>query len=218
MGDIIKLSVVLLIIASVAGFAIALTYEQTKEKIEEQERMKEQKSLSAIFPEGTTISEQKGISSLPDFWIGKKEDTLIGYAFKGFGKGYSGDIKFIVGINPKGVILGLIVLEQTETPGLGTRVQEVVSSKYIWNAFGSEAEEEAAPWFTEQFKNIDVTKTITIDKAGEWHKLPETQREKLLKDNKITALTGATISTDAVKSGVKKYAYNYLSALKKEKE
>ncbi len=215
MGDIFKLAIVLLIIASVAGFAIALTYERTKGKIEEQKLLNEQKSLSAIFPEGTTISEQKGTSSLPDYWVGKNGEDIIGYAFKGLGKGYSSDIQFIVGINPEGIILGLIVLEQTETPGLGTRVQEVVSTKYIWNAFGGDKEEEIPPWFTTQFKNIDVTKNINIDKSGEWHKLSAEQRDKLLKDNKITALTGATISTNAVKSGVKKYAYEYLTEIKK---
>ncbi len=216
MADIVKLALVLFIVSMVAGLAIALTNKQTCAKIEEQKKQAEQNALNAVFSEGTSIEKQPSIESLNEpYWIGKKDGELIGYAFKGSDQGFSSHIKFIVGIDPKGVILGLTILDHNETPGLGTRVKEVVSKKYFWNGLLAKKEQDT-PWFCKQFKGILVTKNINIDKTNEWHKLKEEQKGNLLVDNSITALTGATISTKAVCSGIKKYAYKYLSALKTE--
>lgn len=215
MLDTLKLTFSLLIVSAVAGLAIAITYKQTAEKIEYQKILAEQQALTVVFPEGTGIKKQDATSSLPDpYWVGEKEGAIIGYAFKGSSKGYSSDIEFIVAVNPEGTILGLTVLSQEETPGLGTRVQEVVSKKYLWNGlFGKE--EKDTPWFTKQFKGIKVTKDIAIDKSSEWHITDDKGKNALLSNNKITAITGATISTQAMCKGIKQYAYKYLSALKK---
>jgi RnfABCDGE-type electron transport complex G subunit len=216
MGDILKLTIALLMVSAAAGLAIAFTYKQTAEKIEYQEMLVEQQALTIVFPEGTKVTKQDATSSLPDpYWIGEKEGTIIGYAFKGSGKGYSSDIKFIVGIDPEGTILGLTVLSQEETPGLGTRVEEVVSKKYLWNGLFGKKERDF-PWFTKQFRGINVTKDIAIDKSSEWHNISEEKKKDLLNNNSITAITGATISTGAVSKGIKQYAYKYLSALKSD--
>ena len=215
MVDILKLTFALLIVSAAAGLAIAITYKQTAEKIEYQKILAEQQALTVVFPEGTDIKKEDATSSLPDpYWVGEKEGAIIGYAFKGSSKGYSSDIEFIVAVNLEGTILGLTVLSQEETPGLGTRVQEVVSKKYIWNGLFSEKEKDT-PWFTKQFKGIDVTKGIGIDKSSEWHITDDKSKKALLNNNKVTAITGATISTEAVCKGIKQYAYKYLSALKK---
>lgn len=39
-------------------------------------------------------------------------------------KGFSGLIKLMVGFNPKGEIIDIVVLEQKETPGLGTKIKD----------------------------------------------------------------------------------------------
>ena len=213
MLDILKLTIALLMVSAAAGLAIAFTYKQTAEKIEYQEILIEQQALTIVFPEGTEVTKQEATSSLPDsYWVGEKEGKIIGYAFKGSGKGYSSDIKFIVGIDPEGKILGLTVLSQEETPGLGTRVEEVVSKKYLWNGLFGKKEKDF-PWFTKQFRGIDVTRDIAFDKSSEWHKIPEEKKKDLLNNNSITAITGATISTRAISKGIKQYAYKYLSVL-----
>ena len=213
MLDILKLTFALLIVSAAAGLAIAITYKQTAEKIEYQKFLAEQQALTVVFPEGIDIKKQDAISSLPDpYWVGEKEGTIIGYAFKGSSKGYSSDIEFIVAVDPEGTILGLTVLSQEETPGLGTRVQEVVSKKYLWNGLFSKKEKDT-PWFTKQFKGINVTKDIAIYKSSEWHIITGESKKDLLNNNKITAITGATISTQAVCKGIKKCAYKYLPVL-----
>ncbi len=215
MLDILKLTIALLMVSAVAGLAIAIANKQTADKIEYQKIQAEQQALNIVFPEGTIIKKQDATASLPDpYWTGEKDGEIIGYAFKGSSKGYSSDIEFIVGVNPGGTIFGLTVLSQEETPGLGTRVEEVVSKKYIWNGLFIKKEQDN-PWFTKQFKGIDVTKDIGISKSSEWHTMSEENRKKLLSSNEVSAITGATISTQAVCKGIKQYAYKYLSALKK---
>ncbi len=213
MADILKLTVVLLIVSAAAGLAIALTNEQTADKIRLQKIRAEENALQIVFPEGVTITKKEDTEQA--YWIAEENGTLVGYALKGAGRGFSGDIKFIVGIDPAGKILGLTVLSQTETPGLGTRVQEIVSKNYIWNGLFKKKEKDS-PWFTRQFAGILVTSDIGIEKSSEWHILSDEKKEALLKENKISAITGATISTSAVSSGVKKCTYDHLSGLKKQ--
>ncbi len=214
MGDIIKLAVVLFIVSSVAGLAIAYTNKQTSGRIALQNKMAEEQALNVVFPDSITITKHGPTDQLPEsYWVGKKNNTIVGYAFKGSNKGYSSDIKFIVGIDPEGTILGLTILSQVETPGLGDRIQEVVSKDYIWNGLFKK-KQPGTPWFTKQFKGINVTKGITVNKTSEWHTIATDRKKSLLDQNMITAITGATISTKAVSSGIKEYAYTYLSALK----
>lgn len=214
MADVLKLTVVLLIVSAAAGFAIALTNEQTAEKIKLQKILAEEHALQVVFPEGVTITKKKEGTD-QSHWVAEKNGTLVGYALKGAGRGFSSDIKFIVGIDPAGTILGLTILSQTETPGLGTRVQEIVSKSYIWNGLFKKKKKDT-PWFTRQFAGITVTNDIGIEKTSEWHTLSDEKKSALLKENKISAITGATISTYAVSSGVKKCTYDHLSGIKKQ--
>ena len=39
-------------------------------------------------------------------------------------KGFSGLVKIMIGFNPSGVVENVVVLEQKETPGLGTKMAE----------------------------------------------------------------------------------------------
>ncbi len=208
-----RLTLVLTLVALAAGLAIGFVHNRTAEKIEQQEQQAQQQALNRVFPDGVTIEEQQGDSALPrQYWVARKDGALVGYAFPGMSRGYSSDIKFIVGVTPGGEIIGLTVLSQAETPGLGTRVQEVPSTKYIWNGLFVKTE-EVLPWFTQQFVGIDATSEIEIRKGDEWHKLDEQRQDELERQNAITAITGATISTRAVIRGVESIVPEYLRAL-----
>ena len=217
MGDIFKLAITLVIISLIAGVAIAFTNGRTIDKIAEQERLAEESALNAVFPAGTKIVAIEDDSLIGEkYWIGSLNGVETGYAFKGKNFGFSSDIKFIAGIDTIGKITGLVVLSQGETPGLGTRVQEVVSTKYFWTGLFTKSE-SGSPWFCDQFKGISVKSDITIDKSGEWHKKSDVARKKLLDKNSITALTGATISTNAVLRGVKMVCGSKLALLQKSR-
>jgi electron transport complex protein RnfG len=59
-----------------------------------------------------------------DFFKVNKNGSVCGYAIISYGKGYSGLIETLVGIDENCRITGIQVLSQTETPGLGDKVLE----------------------------------------------------------------------------------------------
>jgi electron transport complex protein RnfG len=211
--DIIKLTVVLTVVALAAGLAIGFVHDQTEEKIAQQQQRAQETALRRVFPEDATVEQRAGAGSLPDvYWTAHADDSLIGYAFRGSSRGYSSDIEFMIGVDPGGEIIGLSILSQSETPGLGARVQETPSTSYIWNGLFVK-KEKVLPWFTQQFVGLQGDSAIAIRKGDEWHQLTKKQREELAANNAITAITGSTISTRAVTRGIESVIPSYLAAL-----
>ncbi len=217
MLDTIKMVVVLTVISCVAALLIAATNERTKDRIARQKSEAETEALRKIMPPGVYLTEKKAyISSLNDslqYWIGiSGSDTL--YAFRLGARGYSGMIDYFASITREGIIYGMTVIEQNETPGLGSRLQEVISKKTIWQIFDGREEKNAA-WFSEQFRGVSVFKPIRIEKKlGEWHTLNKMEKEALIEKNGVTAITGSTISTRAVINGLNNKAMYYLKAIR----
>lgn len=53
------------------------------------------------------------------------QDQIIGYAFVGEGNGYAGTVRVLVGVDEtSNKILNLKILDHTETPGLGTKIED----------------------------------------------------------------------------------------------
>ncbi len=213
MGQILKLTLTLTLIAALAGFAITSVFEKTKEPIKDQEALAINNALQEIFPKGTTTTFDS-LTEVGSFWVGKNDTNLIGYAFQSETEyAYSSKIKFIIALEPDGTILGLNILSQGETPGLGSRVQEVVSKAYFWTGLFAQ-KEKSAPWFTKQFGNLETSELVTLHKTAEWHTLETPEKETLVTNNSITAITGATISTNAVIKGVQRVYKEKLLTLK----
>ncbi|KMQ50482.1 Electron transport complex protein RnfG [Chitinispirillum alkaliphilum] len=215
MIDILKLAIALMVISLAAGLAIGVTNSRTKDKIAEQNELRLQSSLEMVFGNSVEIKEEQGDDDLPDlYWSAHSEDGLQGYAFEVASRGYAGEIRYIVGVDATGTITGITILEQSETPGLGSRIEEAASEDYIWTFLFSSSE-KSKPWFTQQFEGLSLTKPIGIESsAGEWHTLDSEKRNKLNEQNKITAITGSTISTRAVINGLEQDVAPYIKALK----
>ena len=216
MGDILKLTIVLVAISVIAAGLLAFTYSKTKGAIENQQQKTEQEALTEVLPEGSAITAVEGFGDQPSrYWVATRNGDTAGYAFQVSSRGYSGEIVSMVGVDKKGTIIGLKILQQTETPGLGTRTQESVSKRYVWNGLFKPAE-DIKPWFSEQFEGLSVLRPIGIDKSrGEWHLLDSQARQTLEEENRVTAITGATISTRAVISGLENKAALYLRAIRR---
>ena len=58
------------------------------------------------------------------FYIGKENNAVTGISFETYGDGYSGKIFVMVGITPDGVVSGIKIGSQQETPGLGAKITE----------------------------------------------------------------------------------------------
>jgi electron transport complex protein RnfG len=213
-ADIIKLTLALTVIAALSGLAIGAANVKTRDKIAEQELRARNAAIEAVFPKGAEIGEMRDSGGiLPGrYWNAFIDGKLAGHAFEMSGAGYAGDIKFMVGVGLDGKILGMTVISHDETPGLGDRVNEVASTKYIWNLFARE--EKPKPWFAEQFEGLSALRPIAIDKgAGEWHALDAQARAGLKDKNAVTAITGSTVTTAAFTRAIGKKIAPYLEEL-----
>lgn len=197
----IKLGLMLGLICGIAALALSATYSVTKERVEQQKQRDILSSLPVVLPAADQFSEEQHVEGIR-YYIGKAQDILIGYAVYGEVQGYQSLIKFMVGVDPEGVIQGLRVLEHGETPGLGARITELPAgqtlAEFIKSKFSKLKPQESTPypWFPamfidKQYDNLYVSK-IDTDK------------------NAITAITGATITSQAVADGVKEVVGEFM--------
>lgn len=215
MIETIKFTMALTFICVVSAVVIVYTDFKTKNQIILKQQELEKKALTKVTPAGYSFSkESKRCPEGPDqYWIGTRDNDTV-YIFKITSKGYSSLIKYLVCVNKNGIIKGMTILDQAETPGLGARIQEITCNQFIWTSlFGKR--EPGFPWFESQFKDLNITKDINIETHTiEWSKLDENMQARLRSSNSITTITGATITTEAVVRGIETQARAHLKALR----
>lgn len=148
MNQLVRFGLILGIICLAATLVLAVTYEITKPKIEEQLRKEEAAALKEIMPDADSFSP-KVVDGI-EYFEAYKAGTLIGYCLKVTGMGYGGYIRMLAGINTDGIIQGVRVLEHQETPGLGSQINEARQG-------------QKEPWFLKQFAGKDA-KTMQVRK------------------------------------------------------
>lgn len=115
-----SLFVICLFMAAALGFV----YTITQKPIDETKKKAETEALKNVLPEFnndplTEVQDFNGIT----IYTAKKNDSIVGYAVKTYSdKGYGGKITLIAGFLPNGAINKIAVLEQKETPGLGSNM------------------------------------------------------------------------------------------------
>ena len=148
MNQTVRFGLILGAICLVATLVLAVTYEVTKPRIEEQARLEQERALKEVMPEADSF-EAKTAGDV-EYFDAYQDSRLIGYCLKVTGNGYGGYIRMIVGIDPHGYIEGVRVLEHTETPGLGSKIAD------------KKPGESESP-FLEQFNGKDGT-TVEVRK------------------------------------------------------
>ena len=176
MIDVVKISVILMVYALIAGGALAVVNMKTVPRIIENRRASENEARAEVLPDMQGGYVLKGGDSDFSYWVGYRDAGKVetgGYIFIARGSGYSSVIESMVGVNRSGTVVAVKILSQQETPGLGSRVEEVL--------YG-----ESDPWFTRQFKGKTADDIIKVVKDG----------------GSIDAITGATISSRAVSNSI----------------
>ena len=206
--DYFKLGILLGITCLLSATMLSVTYSVTKECVEKQKVIDVMNSLPIIVPNADNYSEEKEINGIKYFEGLNKKSEVIAYALHGEKQGYQSMIKFMVGIDTKGKVLGLRILEHGETPGLGARITELGNEKtvkqFVEEVFSKDKKtEESAPepWFTAMFKN-KFYKKLYVSKI-------ESDKDA------ITAITGATITSVAVTDGVKEQVEKFFKLINK---
>lgn len=119
---------VLTSITLVAAVALGSVYNLTKEPIEASKRAKQENAIMEVLPPDVSIkgTDTITIEGMPEpFYVYQAytDDEFVGAAVQTYSKnGFSGEIKIMVGFDAKGNIINYSVLEQKETPGLGTKM------------------------------------------------------------------------------------------------
>jgi Na+-translocating ferredoxin:NAD+ oxidoreductase subunit G len=114
-----------------ASAALGYVYEFTKEPIELSKTNKKLNAIKLVVPAFTNNPDNE-MYKLPtddgdslEIYPAKKEGEIIGFAVKTYSKkGFSGQIALMAGFKPDGTIIDITVLDQKETPGLGTKMAE----------------------------------------------------------------------------------------------
>ncbi|HOK26039.1 MAG TPA: RnfABCDGE type electron transport complex subunit G [Bacteroidales bacterium] len=118
-------------IALGASAALGFVYEITKRPIELTKLNKKLEAIKAVVPSFDNNPDQEmfklptGEGDSLEVFPAKINNEIIGYAVRtSTQKGFSGYIGIMVGFSPDGTIINTNVLEQKETPGLGTKMTE----------------------------------------------------------------------------------------------
>lgn len=126
-NSIIKPTLALMIISVLVGGSLALTYNVTgigeigngiPDK--DLEQMKDE-----VMPQATLLKETKVTLEDPALLGVYKDEGGAGTAFYVLTKGYGGDLKVMVGINNDGAVTGIKIVETLETPGLGSKIENL---------------------------------------------------------------------------------------------
>jgi len=121
----------LTLIALVSSALLGFVYEFTKDPIALSNLNKKLNAIRQVVPEFTNNPNQEmyllptGEGDSLEIYPAKKDNAIIGYAVNTHtSKGFSGNISLMAGFKPDGTIINVTVLEQKETPGLGTKMTE----------------------------------------------------------------------------------------------
>ncbi len=128
----ITMTLSLLIITLIAGISLGFINDITNGPKAKAKLERKVNALKQVLPEfnNDVVSEVQlikleKVKDSTEIYQGKMNDKNTGTAIVGSSeKGFSGLIKIMVGFNPDGTINNISVLEQKETPGLGTKIKD----------------------------------------------------------------------------------------------
>ncbi|MDZ7820825.1 MAG: FMN-binding protein [Candidatus Marinimicrobia bacterium] len=174
MSNSAKIIIVLTVITLFSGGVLALLDNFTAPKIKAHQEEVKNRALRAALPDNDRVQElTKGDYR---FYAAYRDNEIVALAFEASGGGYQSELRLMVGVTPDfNTITGAVILEQVETPGLGTKIQEDPANK------------ENPGWFMGQFTGLRTEPEISYVK-----------NEEPGNDHEVRAITGATISSKAV--------------------
>ena len=118
----------LTLICVIVGGILAGVNELTREPIETSKKAKLENAIRDVVPDFDNSPTEEvyfgkiGNDSLK-IYPAKKDGQLIGVAVESYSmKGFSGEIKVIVGLDVDGKVIDYAVLQHAETPGLGDKM------------------------------------------------------------------------------------------------
>ena len=126
----------LVMITGLAAALLASVYKMTKEPIAFSEKQKQIDAIGQVVPafDNSPLDEayKVAVAGADSFkvFLAKKNGKLVGAAVEAVtNKGFSGKIRLMVGFDAEGNVVNYVVLKHSETPGLGSKMQQWFSDK-----------------------------------------------------------------------------------------
>jgi electron transport complex protein RnfG len=179
-----------------ATLLLALAYGLTKEPIEQSALEDLRHSLEQVIP--ASIHDNNPASDTMQLKLdgknlmvyrARRANHVTGVAFEASRRGYSGEIRVLLGIDENGKLLGVRVLQHTETPGLGDKI-EVNKSDWITRFTGkSLGDPPEAQWAVkkdggpfDQFAGATITPRAVVNGVRDGLRLFAAHRNTLLEE------------------------------------
>lgn len=166
----VHMIVVLTLTAAVVGTLLAFVFAATWPTIQRNEQTDLERAVYQVLPGARRFDE----SASGDFALYRgydESDAIVGIAVRARGIGFQDVISLMAGFNAEcGAMLGLRILKQVETPGLGAKID------------GNE--------FLNQFQGLTLAPKVAVVKGGSLDRAT----------GRVEAITGATISSKAVET------------------
>ncbi len=192
MKSLFKFTLTLGILGIIIGLSLAMVYRITLPVINSQDLKALNEGFASVFPGTNTFEKINEMLKSTDQTIAigdcyevKNDGNLIGLIVTVSSPGSQAPINMLVGVKKDGTISGVKILSLSETPGLGANAD---NPNYFVN-------KEKRITFLGQFTGKNVAKDPLVAKQD------------------VIAITGATITSNAVSKGVKiagTVGYNYL--------
>jgi len=145
MKETLRITGVLTITCVVCSFFLSFVYSSVKGKIELNQKQRFNDAITILAPDAATV-EELTLEDDTVYALFDKQRSLIGYAFLARGQGYQDKITLLAITGPSlQKLKGVVVLESSETPGLGAKIQE--------------------PAFLQQFVNKNVSQPLKCIKT-----------------------------------------------------
>ena len=220
----LRLTLVLAALCLIAALALGLVYRSTAARIETQMLVADDLARRSVLPEAAAGVFVRAWGAGLVYYRGyRNADTtgLVGYTTEATGRGYASAIRTVIGLDPTGRITGIKITYQKETPGLGSKIAEVRTTRTVLDAVRSLVGKEpprrapgalstqATPWFQAQFVGMREADLVVARQGADTAvqattgATPYSQKTQQNTQRSIQAVTGATISSQAVTLSVK---------------
>jgi electron transport complex protein RnfG len=116
----------LTLISLVMSAALTFVYLKTKGPIEKAAKQKEIDAIKKVSPDfdNNPLTDTLSLDGVTIYSL-KKQNEPAGFAIKTYtDKGFSGHIELMAGFRTDGTINNIAILQQKETPGLGTKMAD----------------------------------------------------------------------------------------------
>ncbi len=145
--NVLKQLWLVLVLAIGLGSALAAVDSSLQDRIQANAEARVSKAVLEVVSDGTGFTEEK-LADHDVYRVTDSSGKLAGWAVPFETMGFADKIKMILGITPDGQkIMGMVVLESRETPGLGDHIKSAS--------------------FRDQYNGMPTSATIKVVKPGQ---------------------------------------------------